>query len=323
MQNHRYQIICLPAAWLMVVLLLTPLQAFAADADRQGTNPRADFWRSVREGTAGYTAVPSKAQEVLIQTQGQLWREIRNGPLAGISPWVLAGVLAAIGIFFVIFGQDKLKEPRSGVRLHRFSLAERVLHWYTAILFILSALSGLSILFGRAVLIPIFGLQGFAAYMEIGKFFHNFSGPFLLAGIAIEIVVWIKDNIPKKMDVRWFRNLGGMIGGPRPHSEKINGGEKAWFWLMVLAGTAVGITGVILDFPIWGQSRQTMQISQVIHAAVAVLFVAASFGHIYVGTIGVEGTFKAMWRGWVDAVWAKEHADLWYKKKMAERAGQA
>lgn len=322
MQSYRRQKNLLLLAGLIAAALLIFTSAAAVADEGRGTNPRADVWRSVRQGTAGYTAVPSEAHHVLIQTEGQLWREIRNGPLAGISPWILAGVLAAIGLFFVIFGRDKLEEPRSGEMIQRFSPAERFLHWYTATLFVLMALSGLSMLFGRAVLIPVFGHQGFSVYMRIGMFVHNLSGPFFLAGLVIEIVVWFKDNIPRKLDLKWFRNLGGMTGrGPRPHAEKVNGGEKAWFWLMLLAGTVVGITGVILNFPIFGQTRQTMQVAHIIHASVAILFVAASFGHIYIGTIGAEGTFEGMWRGKVDAVWAKQHQDLWYEKKMNKESG--
>jgi formate dehydrogenase subunit gamma len=280
-------------------------------------NPRANFWRAVRDGVPGYTSVASEAHKVLIQNSGQNWREIRNGPLANIAPWVLAAVLAIIGLFYVAAGRDRLEEPRSGDLILRFSLAERILHWVTAVLFILMAITGLSMLFGRAILIPVFGYSGFASYMQVGKMVHNYCGPIFLAGVVIEIIVWIKDNIPKKMDLIWFKNLGGMIGkGPRPHSGKVNGGEKAWFWIVVIAGLGIGITGLILDFPNFGQSRLTMQVAHIIHASLAILFIAASFGHIYIGTIGAEGTFEGMWSGKVDASWAKQHQDLWYEEKV-------
>lgn len=285
-------------------------------------NPRANFWRAVRDGVPGYTSVASEAHKVLIQNSGQNWREIRNGPLANIAPWVLAAVLAVIGLFYVAAGTDRLEEPRSGVLIPRFSLAERILHWVTAVLFILMAITGLSMLFGRAVLIPVFGYSGFASYMQVGKLVHNYCGPIFLAGVVIEIIVWIKHNIPKRMDLIWFKNLGGMIGkGPRPHSGKVNGGEKAWFWIVVIAGLGIGITGLILDFPNFGQSRLTMQVAQIIHASLAILFIAASFGHIYIGTIGAEGTFEGMWSGKVDASWAKQHQDLWYEEKVGEKIG--
>lgn len=314
-RSHHRIVVCSVVTILLISLGVGLLSAQAPD-----DNPRADVWRAVRQGQPGYTSVDRKAHEVLIQTEGQLWREMRNGPLASISPWVLGGTLAAIGLFFTILGRDRLEEPRSGLMLHRFSLPERVLHWYTATLFILLAATGSSMLFGRAVMIPVFGPKSFSGYMQISMLVHNICGPLFLAGILVEFIVWVRDNIPKKLDIHWFKNLGGMIGqGPCPHAEKVNGGEKAWFWVMVLAGLGVGVTGVILDFPIWGQSRQTMQLAHVIHATVAILFVAASFGHIYIGTIGVEGTFESMWRGAVDSVWAKQHADLWYEKKMPSK----
>jgi formate dehydrogenase subunit gamma len=185
------------------------------------------------------------------------------------------------------------------------------------------AVTGLSMLFGRAVLIPIFGYTAFSGYMQAGMLVHNYCGPFFLAGVIVEIAIWIKDNIPKKIDFVWFKNLGGMVGkGPRPHAEKINGGEKAWFWFMVFAGLTVGITGLIMDFPNFGQNRLTMQISNIIHASVAVLFIAASLGHIYIGTIGAEGTFEGMWSGYVDESWAKQHQDLWYEEKMGDKISE-
>ncbi|KJS32525.1 MAG: hypothetical protein VR64_06315 [Desulfatitalea sp. BRH_c12] len=307
------------ACWLCLCLLCVLTLSAVIMAQERGPNPRGDFWGSVREGVSGYTAVSSAGHDVLIHNGGQNWREIRNGLIAGISPWILAGVFTAIMLFFLIVGKDKLEEPRSGIRIARFSLAERILHWFTALFFIILALTGASNLFGRAVLIPVFGQAPFAAYMQWALWIHNVSGPLFLAGLLLEFIIWVKDNIPKKIDIIWFRNLGGMVGkGPRPHAEKVNGGEKAWFWVMILAGIVVGVTGVILDFPIWGQSRATMQISHAIHATVGLLFVAASFGHIYIGTIGAEGTFEGMWRGSVDASWAKQHQDLWYEHKIKE-----
>ena len=303
---------------LMAAIL--SISALFLTAGGRGVNPRADFWGGVREGMAGYTSTGFDAHRILIQSAGQNWREVRNGLVAGISPWILGGVLAVILLFFVIVGQDKLERPPSGIRLRRYSLAERILHWYTALLFILLALTGLSVLFGRAVLIPPMGQGLFAAYLQWAKWIHNVAGPLFLAGLLIEIIAWIRENIPHKRDLVWFKNLGGMIGkGPRPHAGKINGGEKAWFWLMVVSGILVGATGIILDFPIWGQTRETMQIAQVIHASVGILFLAASFGHIYIGTIGAQGTFEGMWRGDVDAEWARQHQDLWYESKMAAR----
>ena len=291
-------------------------QAVSADIK----NPRANFWRVVRQGVPGFTTVTSQGHHILIQNGGENWREIRNGLLMRGSQWILALGLIGMGLFYFFVGSDKLEKPRSGVKIERFTLGERILHWYTALLFVIMAVTGLSLLLGRLALIPIFGHPAVSGYLQVAKELHNYCGPLLLVGVLLMFLIWVRYNIPRKLDLQWFKNMGGMVGhGPRPHTGKINGGEKGWFWLVVIFGIAVGITGVLLDFPIWGQTRFTMQLSHVIHVAAAILFVTASFGHIYVGTIGIEGVFEGMWTGSVDAAWAQQHADLWYQERMHER----
>ncbi len=291
-------------------------QAVGADIK----NPHANFWRVVRQGIPGFTTVTSQGHKILIQNGGENWREIRNSLLMRGSQWVLGLALIALGLFYSVVGSDRLEKPRSGVKIERFILRERILHWYTAVLFILMAVTGLSLLLGRLALIPIIGHPIVSGYLRTAKELHNYCGPLLLVGIFLMFLIWIRYNIPQKMDLQWFKNMGGMIHrGPRPHAGRINGGEKGWFWLAVIFGTGVGITGVLLDFPVWGQSRFTLEVAHVIHVTLAVLFITASFGHIYVGTIGIEGVFEGMWRGSVDAVWAQQHADLWYQEKIQER----
>jgi formate dehydrogenase subunit gamma len=57
---------------------------------------------------------------------------------------------------------------------------------------------------------------------------------------------------------------------------------------------------------------------------VAVLFIALILGHIYIGTIGMEGAFEAMGTGEVDLNWAKEHHDIWLARQLenSDRQGR-
>jgi formate dehydrogenase subunit gamma len=88
-----------------------------------------------------------------------------------------------------------------------------------------------------------------------------------------------------------------------------------WFWGgVVVLGIAVSATGLILDFPNWNQVRNVMQEANVIHAIAAILFICGAMGHTYLGTIGMEGAYKAMRDGYVDEEWAKEHHVLWYQE---------
>ncbi len=291
------------------------LQAIGPDA----SNPQANFWRAVRQGIPGFTTVSSEGHKVLILNSGENWREIRNGLIMRASQWIILLALFAMALFYVIVGKDRLEKPRSGIKIERFTLLERILHWYTALAFIIMAITGLSMLLGRLFLIPIFGHWFVAVYIQGAKTLHNYCGPLLLAGIFVEMLSWMRYNIPSKTDLQWFRNMGGMLGGPRTHAGRINAGEKGWFWLVFLFGVGMGISGILLDFPIWGQSRFTMQLSHVTHVTLAVLFATASFGHIYVGTIGTEGVFEGMWTGCVDVVWAQQHNDLWYEEIVSDR----
>lgn len=190
-----------------------------------------------------------------------------------------------------------------------------MLHWYTTILFILLAITGLSLLFGRAVLIPLLGLEGFAAYADVAIDLHNYLGSLFAVGVALMLILWGKHNIPNKVDWHWFKQGGGFLKNSRhPSAGRINGGEKAWFWTIATMGVAVIVTGFILDFPNFGQIRGTMQIAHIFHAALAVVWISFAFGHIYIGTIGTEGALEGMTKGEVSVEWARQHHDLWYQE---------
>jgi hypothetical protein len=79
----------------------------------------------------------------------------------------------------------------------------------------------------------------------------------------------------------------------------------------------VSVTGVILDFPNWNQGRELMQQANVVHGVAAIIFVGISFGHTYLGTIGLPGAYGAMHDGYVDETWAKEHHGIWYEEVKA------
>jgi formate dehydrogenase subunit gamma len=183
--------------------------------------------------------------------------------------------------------------------------------------------SGIFMLFGRYVLLPIFGYSIFSALTILGKNLHNFVGPLFVVCTVLMFAVFVHDNIPRSYDWRWLRKAGGMVSGEHVPSGKFNAGEKAWFWFGVtVLGIAVSASGLILDFPNFGQTRETMQISNIVHAVAAVIYMAISLGHMYLGTVGLEGSYDAMRHGTVDETWAKEHHELWYRDVMAARGNR-
>jgi len=301
-------------AWLLPVVTKPLLELSVVQAAFfEDTNPRSDYWRDVREGQSGYSAVPGDERGVLIHNGGENWRQIRNGWIAPLTPWLPAAMILAIGSFYIYRGRIRVEEPRSGQRIKRWTLGERILHWYTASLFIILAITGMSLLFGRALLIPVLGREAFADYAQVAMTLHNYGGPLFSLGVLLMILLWAKDNVPTATDIEWFKKAGGMAKpGQHAPAGRMNGGEKAWFWFIASIGVLVIISGFILDFPNFEQDRGIMQISHVVHAILAMAWIALSLGHIYIGTLGTEGAFEGMVKGHVSAEWARQHHDLWY-----------
>lgn len=298
------------------------------EAQRQISQPgnNAPLWRTVKSGQHNTVSIPDREAAVLIQpnaqfpgqvratTAGEAWRQYRNGPVTVYGGWAVLIVALAILAFYLIRGTIRLKTPPTGRLIERFTSLERTVHWSMAISFVTLAVTGLLMLFGKYVLLPIFGLSIFGFITYVGKTIHNFVGPFFAACVIAAFVIFVKDNFPGKYDWQWIRKGGGMLGGEHVHAPRFNAGEKLWFWGgMVFLGVIVSVSGFFLDLlvPGFNATRGNMQVAHLVHAIGAVLFVMGSFGHIYIGTIGMQGAYRAMRTGWVDEAWAAEHHDLW------------
>jgi len=262
-----------------------------------------------------YASIPGRETNRLIQGAGREWREFRNGPLTKVGGWLLVGILAAIMVFYLVRGPMVVHGQPTGRLIERFNAVERVSHWVMAICFVILAISGIVILFGKHIVLPWLGYTAFSWLTVLSKNLHNFVGPLFIFSLIVMVLLYMKDNMPAAHDADWLKKAGGMFGGPEVPSGKFNAGEKMWFWGgMVLLGTLVSVTGLILDFPNWNQGREAMQQANVIHAIAAVLFIGASFGHMYLGTLGLPGAYGAMRDGYVDEQWAKEHHGIWYEE---------
>ncbi|QJR11590.1 hypothetical protein DSM104443_02669 [Usitatibacter rugosus] len=297
---------------------VAPTPAAGSTAVPGWNNPPQDWDRVDRKPQ--YASVPGRETNVLIQGSGHEWRKFRNGPLTQYGGWLMVIVLAAIAVFYLIKGKVRLQGPRTGRLIERFNSIERLSHWTMAISFVVLAISGIVILFGKYIVMPWLGHAAFSTVTIACKTVHNFVGPLFIFSLVVMFLLYVKDNWPNAGDIKWLVRLGGMFS--KSHDEvpsgRFNGGEKAWFWGgLVFLGLAVSITGLILDFPNWNQGREVMQQSNVIHAIAAILFISASFAHIYLGTIGMEGAYEGMRHGFVDETWAKEHHALWYDEVKA------
>ncbi len=262
-----------------------------------------------------YASVPGREMNVLETDAGQWWRTVRNGPITFYGGIVLLVVPALLLAFFAIKGPFKLHSPLSGKLIERFNSAERMVHWTMAISFVALALSGIVLLFGKHVLMPVFGASAFAFVAQVMKAVHNFIGPLFIFSLVAFFFLYVKDNFFKSYDFAWLAKLGGMMSGNHVPSGRFNGGEKVWFWMsIVVLGLIISASGLILLFPNWNTTRELMAEANLVHGIIAVVFMAMSLGHIYIGTIGTQGALQGMREGYVDETWAKEHHAMWYEE---------
>jgi formate dehydrogenase subunit gamma len=312
--------------FLALGLLLAFAALPAAPALAQQVNPTANavkeqqFLDALKGNPSaelqGRITIPDGKAATLERPAGREWRAFHQGTMFRIGAIAVIGMLLLLTVFYLVRGRIKIEAGPAGRTLTRFNAFERFMHWLTAACFIVLALSGLNVTFGKAVLLPLIGPQAFTNVSIVAKWSHNYlAWPFML-GIALMLVVWIKDNIPGATDLRWFAAGGGIIGKGHPPAKRFNGGQKVIFWSVVLGGAALSVSGVYLLFPAFAGGVLNLQFWNVVHGVVSMVMVAVILAHIYIGSIGMEGAFDAMGSGEVDLNWAKEHHSLWVAEEM-------
>ena len=267
----------------------------------------------------GRSSLPDQRTAVLEQPAGRDWRAFHQGTLRWIGATAILGMLALIVLFYLFRGMVRIEGGRSGRTVVRFNPFERFVHWMTATSFIVLALSGLNVTFGKEVLSPLLGPVAFAELAQWGKYAHNYlSFPFTL-GVALIFLMWIAWNLPSSLDFKWLAQGGGLVGGQHPPARRFNLGQKAIYWVVVLGGAASAITGYLLLFPFYATDIAGMQTAQMVHAIMGLLFIAIMLAHIYIGSIGMQGAFEAMGTGEVDVNWARQHHSLWLEQQQAAK----
>ena len=243
------------SGYTLLLVLLLPLVPYAIQAATDGPgytppsvvnpievpNPGAELWRDVRQRDQSYvgnTQVQGVDTGVLINKSGEDWRRFRMQMLAPYGAILMGAILAAILLFYFTRGTLRLPGGFSGKKILRFTLSERMVHWFTVAVFWLLAVTGLILLYGRFVLIPLLGLEGFSITASACKEAHNLFGPLFLFAMIALFITFFKDNFYAKGDLKWISKAGGLFGG-HVSAGRFNAGEKIWFlrscWVLVCA----------------------------------------------------------------------------------------
>ena len=269
----------------------------------------------------GRGTIPDVKSYNIEQPAGRDWRRYQEVVLPWVGAIAILGMLVLLVGFYLIRGMVRIEGGRSGRTLVRFNAFERFVHWMTATCFIILGVTGLNITFGKRLLLPFMGPQAFTNWSQWAKYAHNFLSFAFALGVALIFLMWIAGNLPAKGDLTWLKEGGGMVGRRHPSAGRFNFGQKAIYWIVVLGGAAMAVTGYIMMFPFYVTDIAGMQTVTMIHGTVAALFVAIMIAHIYIGTIGMEGAFEAMGTGTVDLNWAKLHHDRWVEQEVAKGRG--
>lgn len=313
-----------------------------------GANSSSTLWGELRHGAEATVSIPDKRAAVLVQDGGMEWLQWRakGGPLQVYGGYALLAIIALLIVFFVLRGKVRIGAGPSDQTIERFKAVERFSHWILAGSFILLALSGLNLLYGKDWILPILGKEVFASITIGGKWVHNnVAWAFMLALIMV-FVLWVRHNLPSLLDLKWFAMGGGLIGSAHPPAKKFNAGQKIVFWSVIVLGASISLSGIALLFPyeapmfaktfnilnsvgisqlVMGAplatdltDMQEMQYAQIWHTIVAFAMIFIILAHIYIGSVGMEGAFDAMGSGQVDLNWAKEHHGLWVDEEMSK-----
>jgi formate dehydrogenase subunit gamma len=270
--------------------------------------------RQREEIIPGTTQVRGVETGILINARGDEWSRFRDDVIKPYGLYILLGIIAVITLFYMVRGKVNIEGGLSGDMVHRFDPFERTMHWVMAVVFLFLALTGLILLLGRPLLIPIMGKEVFSILASSSKEGHNLMGPLFAVSVVLMFFRFVKRNIYAKGDLTWLLKGGGFIGKGHVTGGFFNMGEKTWYWIFILIGAAVSVSGLILVSPNFGQGRVIMEWSHIAHSTGAIVLMAVAIGHMYLGSFGTEGSFEAMKTGYVDIKWAEAHHDRWAER---------
>lgn len=197
------------------------------------------------------------------------------------------------------------------VRVARFDGYERVMHWMAALSFLYAALTGLAI--WSPVLYWMAALSG-GGFVIRGT--HPWSGVLFTAVIGWMFTRWAKTMGLDADDRVWLTRMDKYATHQHdalPESGKFNAGQKMLFWSQVVTALLLMVSGVVLWFPEW-MPRSLRLVAIAMHPLAAIGSIAGIIVHIYMGTMSVPRSMRAMLLGWVTPNWARLHHPKWYRE---------
>ena len=201
------------------------------------------------------------------------------------------------------------EDSLQGELVVRHSFFVRVAHWWVALFFILSFLSGAPLFSPRFYFLTnLFG-DGYST-----RLLHPWFSLLFFVGIIPLFFRWESRMRWDTADSNWMKNFKRYMRHQEiPDVGKYNGGQKLFFWAVSVGALVLLLTGVVIwfptSFPLW-----LRYLSYPLHEIVFILFGFAIIYHLYITLFALGGTLRAMTRGTVTKSWASSHHSRWYKE---------
>jgi formate dehydrogenase subunit gamma len=208
--------------------------------------------------------------------------------------------------------QSNAAADRNEELIARYSMGERVNHWFGALTYIYLLMTGLA--FWSPYL---FWLATVVGGGTTARFWHPWVGLAFAASLGWTFVEWRRDMKVDKDDRAWAKAIPDYIQNEDeklPPQGRFNFGQKLFFWGMVYSVILLVLSGVALWYTeaLPWSLRFVRYTAILIHASVAMITIGLFLIHVYMSTILEEGSFGSMVHGTVTRAWAWTFHRNWY-----------
>ena len=198
-----------------------------------------------------------------------------------------------------------------GGSIQRYTVAERITHWLIAIVFVYLMLTGLAFFTPH-----LFWLSSVMGGPTTSRIWHPILGVIYTLFLLRMFLNWRRDMKIDADDKAWLNDVKKYIRNEDeglPEAGRFNAGQKQLFWLQVIAGLLLLISGIPLWFPesFWEALRL---FAIIVHEIAALAVIGGIIVHVYMWAAVVRGSVRAMLSGIVTRSWAKTHHPKWYRE---------
>ncbi len=203
------------------------------------------------------------------------------------------------------------RTPHAG-DLQRYTFAERLAHWTSGFTYLYCLATGLAFYTPH-----LYWLAYMLGGAPTSRYWHPIVGIGFIVGTLWMNGFWRRDMTITADDRRWLDNTKAYITNDEEHtplSDRFNGGQKAFYWLMLYGAILLLISGIVMWVPeyIPRQYAWVRGIVILLHEVAALATIGGFIIHIYMGVFMVPRSMTAITTGYVSRSWAWTHHRLWY-----------